>query len=152
MCISGDADRVPWPKPAGYKKEDFLLMQRALDAAGTTQVRTMLLALLLLALLLLLLVLVLLLLLLQALLILLLLLTRRAPLSSLCPDRDCLVSSCSRDLRPYTLASLSVVCCSLCRQLCADGRCVMVMQATLGRRRSSATAAGSTSQLPISRP
>ena len=27
MCISGDADRVPWPKPAGYQKEDFLLMQ-----------------------------------------------------------------------------------------------------------------------------
>jgi hypothetical protein len=37
MCISGDADRVPWPKPEGYKKEDFLLMQRALDVAGTTQ-------------------------------------------------------------------------------------------------------------------
>ena len=31
MCISGDADRVPWPKPAGYQREDFLLMQRALD-------------------------------------------------------------------------------------------------------------------------
>jgi hypothetical protein len=28
MCISGDADRVAWPKPEGYKKEDFLLMQR----------------------------------------------------------------------------------------------------------------------------
>ena len=37
MCISGDADRVPWPKPAGYQREDFLLMQRALDKAGTTQ-------------------------------------------------------------------------------------------------------------------
>ena len=34
MCISGDADRIPWPKPEGYNSDDFLLMQRALDAAN----------------------------------------------------------------------------------------------------------------------
>eukprot|EP01079_Euglenida_sp_SAG-EU17-18_P002221 gene2221-490_t len=32
MCISGDPDRVPWPKPDGYDPEDFLLIQRALEA------------------------------------------------------------------------------------------------------------------------
>ena len=32
MCISGDADRVPWPQPPGYDPEDFLLIQRALEA------------------------------------------------------------------------------------------------------------------------
>jgi len=32
MCISGDADRVPWPKPDGYDPEDFELMRRALYA------------------------------------------------------------------------------------------------------------------------
>ena len=32
MCVSGDADRVPWPKPEGYNAADFLLLQRALDA------------------------------------------------------------------------------------------------------------------------
>ena len=25
---------MPWPKPAGYDPDDFLLMQRALDATG----------------------------------------------------------------------------------------------------------------------
>jgi len=34
MCISGEEDRVPWPKPAGYNADDFLLMQRALEAYG----------------------------------------------------------------------------------------------------------------------
>jgi hypothetical protein len=34
MCISGDADRVPWPAPVGYNPDDFLLIQRALDANG----------------------------------------------------------------------------------------------------------------------
>jgi hypothetical protein len=34
MCISGDADRVPWPQPPGYDPEDFLLIQRALEASG----------------------------------------------------------------------------------------------------------------------
>lgn len=34
MCISGDEDRVPWPKPEGYNPDDFLLMQRAIDATG----------------------------------------------------------------------------------------------------------------------
>ena len=33
MCISGDADRVPWPKPKNYDADDFLLIQRALDAS-----------------------------------------------------------------------------------------------------------------------
>jgi len=32
MCISGDDDRIPWPKPDGYDRDDFLLIQRALDA------------------------------------------------------------------------------------------------------------------------
>ena len=32
LCVSGDADRIPWPKPAGYDPEDFLLMQRCVDA------------------------------------------------------------------------------------------------------------------------
>ena len=32
MCVSGDPDRVPWPKPQGYKAADFLLLQRALEA------------------------------------------------------------------------------------------------------------------------
>lgn len=34
MCISGDADRVKWPKPEGYDAQDFLLIQRALEAGG----------------------------------------------------------------------------------------------------------------------
>ena len=34
MCISGDADRVPWPQPNGYNRTDFELLQRALDAGG----------------------------------------------------------------------------------------------------------------------
>jgi len=32
MCISGEEDHVPWPKPDGYKADDFLLIQRALNA------------------------------------------------------------------------------------------------------------------------
>eukprot|EP00051_Salpingoeca_urceolata_P031355 m.11319 g.11319 ORF g.11319 m.11319 type:complete len:647 (-) comp3972_c0_seq1:78-2018(-) len=34
MCVSGEADRVPWPKPAGYNRDDFALVQHALDASG----------------------------------------------------------------------------------------------------------------------
>ena len=34
LCISADADRVPWPRPAGYEPADFLLLQRALEADG----------------------------------------------------------------------------------------------------------------------
>jgi hypothetical protein len=34
MCISADSDRIPWPKPDGYNPDDFLLMQRVLDATG----------------------------------------------------------------------------------------------------------------------
>jgi len=34
MCISGDADRIPWPKPDNYNPDDFLIMQRALEADG----------------------------------------------------------------------------------------------------------------------
>jgi hypothetical protein len=32
MCVSGDADRIPWPAPPGYDPADFLLIQRALEA------------------------------------------------------------------------------------------------------------------------
>ena len=32
MCVSGDADRVPWPQPQGYAPEDFELIRRALYA------------------------------------------------------------------------------------------------------------------------
>lgn len=32
MCISGDDDRIPWPKPDGYNPDDFLLIQRALES------------------------------------------------------------------------------------------------------------------------
>lgn len=32
MCVSGDADRVPWPAPPGYDPADFALIQRALYA------------------------------------------------------------------------------------------------------------------------
>lgn len=34
MCISGEDNRIPWPKPDGYAAEDFLLISRALQAAG----------------------------------------------------------------------------------------------------------------------
>eukprot|EP00039_Didymoeca_costata_P000628 m.46563 g.46563 ORF g.46563 m.46563 type:complete len:674 (+) comp10386_c0_seq2:163-2184(+) len=34
MCISGEESRVPWPKPDGYNPDDFLLLQRALDASN----------------------------------------------------------------------------------------------------------------------
>ena len=37
MCISGDADRVPWPQPPGYNADDFELIQRALDADAITR-------------------------------------------------------------------------------------------------------------------
>lgn len=33
MCISGDPDRIPWPKPDGYDPEDFLLIQRGIEAS-----------------------------------------------------------------------------------------------------------------------
>jgi hypothetical protein len=36
MCVSGDDDRVPWPAPPGYNAEDFLLIQRALEASNST--------------------------------------------------------------------------------------------------------------------
>lgn len=33
LCISGDPNNtVPWPKPEGYDADDFVLLQRALDA------------------------------------------------------------------------------------------------------------------------
>lgn len=32
MCISGEEDRVPWPRPDGYNPDDFELMQRAIEA------------------------------------------------------------------------------------------------------------------------
>jgi hypothetical protein len=32
MCVSGDADRIPWPKPPAYDRDDFLLIERALAA------------------------------------------------------------------------------------------------------------------------
>ena len=32
MCVSADADRVPWPMPDGYDAEDFELIRRALYA------------------------------------------------------------------------------------------------------------------------
>jgi hypothetical protein len=32
MCISGEEDRVPWPKPSHYDPNDFQLLQRAIDA------------------------------------------------------------------------------------------------------------------------
>ena len=34
MCVSGDADRVPWPAPPGYDADDFTLLQRALEASN----------------------------------------------------------------------------------------------------------------------
>jgi hypothetical protein len=36
MCISGDADRLPWAAPAGYDREDFLLFERYIAASGGT--------------------------------------------------------------------------------------------------------------------
>ena len=37
LCVSGDPvnvswGRVPWPKPPGYNPDDFLIMQRAIEA------------------------------------------------------------------------------------------------------------------------
>jgi hypothetical protein len=32
LCVSADADRIPWPKPKGYDRDDFLLMERTLEA------------------------------------------------------------------------------------------------------------------------
>ena len=40
MCISGDADRVPWPKPDKYNPDDFELMQRVVDATGNADAFT----------------------------------------------------------------------------------------------------------------
>ena len=34
MCISGDSDRLPWKKPAGYNRDDFVLFERFIDASG----------------------------------------------------------------------------------------------------------------------
>ncbi len=33
MCISGEDNRIPWYKPPGYDPEDFLLLQRTMEAA-----------------------------------------------------------------------------------------------------------------------
>ena len=42
LCIAGRGNMVPWPKPAGYNPDDFLIMQRCVDAgylpAGDRQV------------------------------------------------------------------------------------------------------------------
>ena len=32
LCISGDGDRLPWKKPDGYNRDDFLLFQRYIEA------------------------------------------------------------------------------------------------------------------------
>ena len=32
MCVSGEESRIPWPKPANYDSDDFMLLQRAVDA------------------------------------------------------------------------------------------------------------------------
>ena len=32
LCVAGKGNMVPWPKPEGYDPEDFLLMQRCVDA------------------------------------------------------------------------------------------------------------------------
>ena len=32
LCIAGEENMVPWPKPSGYHREDFLIMQRCVDA------------------------------------------------------------------------------------------------------------------------
>jgi hypothetical protein len=34
MCISGESDRLPWKKPDGYNRDDFLLFERYIDASG----------------------------------------------------------------------------------------------------------------------
>lgn len=34
LCISGDDDRLPWTKPPGYNRDDFLLFERYIAAAG----------------------------------------------------------------------------------------------------------------------
>lgn len=36
LCISGDDDRLPWKKPAGYNREDFLLFERFVEASNGT--------------------------------------------------------------------------------------------------------------------
>lgn len=36
MCISGDEDRIPWPKPKSYNRSDFKLLQRAIEAENGT--------------------------------------------------------------------------------------------------------------------
>ena len=35
LCISEGDNMVPWPKPDGYNPEDFLLIQRVIDATGS---------------------------------------------------------------------------------------------------------------------
>eukprot|EP00927_Polykrikos_kofoidii_P075055 TRINITY_DN71118_c0_g1_i1.p1 TRINITY_DN71118_c0_g1~~TRINITY_DN71118_c0_g1_i1.p1 ORF type:complete len:564 (+),score=80.86 TRINITY_DN71118_c0_g1_i1:79-1770(+) len=32
LCISGDNDRLPWKKPAGYNRDDFVLFERYISA------------------------------------------------------------------------------------------------------------------------
>ena len=34
MCISGDADRLPWKRPEGYNRDDFVLFERYIEASG----------------------------------------------------------------------------------------------------------------------
>jgi len=34
MCISGDDDRLPWKKPDGYNRDDFILFERYIAANG----------------------------------------------------------------------------------------------------------------------
>ena len=46
LCVSGDPvdvpwGRVPWPKPAGYNPEDFLIMQRAIEAGDKSPYQNM---------------------------------------------------------------------------------------------------------------
>merc|ERR1712048_980600 len=33
LCISGDKDRLPWKKPDGYNRDDFLLFERYIEAS-----------------------------------------------------------------------------------------------------------------------
>ena len=36
LCISGDRDRIPWKRPKGYNREDFLLFERYIAANNGT--------------------------------------------------------------------------------------------------------------------
>jgi hypothetical protein len=40
LCISEGDNMVPWPKPPGYDPDDFLLMQRVIDATGSADAFT----------------------------------------------------------------------------------------------------------------